>query len=134
MAKFVFDLPNEQLLPLTFSIVEKVEAFSDAVKVDKDPADVIPLPVTREEGETDEQFKARQKETAHRKREATRKYLLEMARKACLEHPKETADFTDSFWLPEKAGEKAPNAIVTFNKILSREDVLGFFVSLKALA
>lgn len=133
MAKFVFDLPNEQLLPLTFSIVEKVEAFSDAVKVDKDPADVIP-PVTREEGETDEQFKARQKETAHRKREATRKYLLEMARKACLEHPKETADFTDSFWLPEKAGEKAPNAIVTFNKILAREDVLGFFVSLKALA
>lgn len=133
MAKFVFDLPNEQLLPLTFSIVEKFEAFSDAVKVDKDPADVIP-PVTREEGETDEQFKARQKETAHRKREATRKYLLEMAKKACLEHPKETADFTDSFWLPEKAGEKAPNAIVTFNKILSREDVLGFFVSLKALA
>lgn len=133
MAKFVFDLPNEQLLPATFSIVEKVEAFSDAVKVDKDPADVIP-PVTREEGETAEQFEARQKETAHRKREATKKYLLEMARKACLEHPKETADFTDSFWLPEKAGEKVPNAIVTFNKILAREDVLGFFVSLKALA
>ena len=133
MAKFVFDLPNEQLLPATFSIVEKVEAFSDAVKVDKGPADVIP-PVTREEGETDEQFEARQKETAHRKREATKKYLLEMARKACLEHPKETADFTDSFWLPEKAGEKVPNAIVTFNKILAREDVLGFFVSLKALA
>lgn len=133
MARFIFDLPNEELLPATFSIVEKVEAFSDAVKVDKDPADVIP-PVTREEGETDEQFEARQKETAHRKREATKKYLFEMARKACLEHPKETADFTDSFWLPEKSGEKAPNAIVTFNKILSREDVLAFFVSLKALA
>lgn len=133
MAKFVFDLPNEQLLPETFSIVEKMEAFSNAVKVDIDPVDVIP-PVTREESETDEQFKARQKETAQRKREATRKYLREMARKACLEHPKETADFTDSFWLSEKAGEKVPNAIVTFNKILAREDVLSFFVSLKALA
>lgn len=132
MAKFVFDLPNEQLLPATFSIVEKVEAFSDAVKVDKDPADVIP-PVTREEGETDEQFEERQKETAHRKREATKKYLREMAKKACVEHPKETADFTDSFWIPEKSGEKVPNAIITFNKILARGDVLGFFVSLRAL-
>lgn len=131
MAKFIFDLPNEQLLPAAFTLVEKVEAFSALFEVERDPVDVIP-PVFREEGETDEQFQARQDEAAQRKREATKKYLLEMAKRACLEHPKETAAFSDSFWISEEPGEKLPNAVVTLNEILARDDVLGFFVSLKA--
>lgn len=133
MAKFIFDLPNEQLLPETFALVEKIETFSALVKVDTNPEDEIP-PVVREDGETDEQFREKCAEAAKRKRAKNKKYILEMARKACLEHPKETADFTDSFWLAEKTGEKVPNAIVTFNKILTRDDVMSFFVSLRALA
>lgn len=133
MAKFIFDLPNEQLLPATISMVEKLEAFSDLAKVEKDPADVIP-PAIREEGETDEQFQERKSETAKRKWEISKKHLFNVVRKACLEHPKETAAFSDSFWMPEKAGEKLPNAIITLNTIMGRGDVLHFFVSLKSLA
>lgn len=133
MAKFIFDLPNEQLLPATFALVEKIETFSALIKVDNDPADEIP-PVVREGGETDEQFRAKCAEVEKRKRAKNKKCIREMARKACLEHPKETADFTDSFWMVEKAGDKVPNAVVTFNKILTRDDVMSFFVSLRALA
>lgn len=133
MAKFIFDLPNEQLLPATISMVEKLEAFSDLVKVEKDPADVI-QPATREDGETEEHFREKQAEIARRKWEISKKHLFKAMRKACLEHPKETAAFSDSFWMPEKEGEKLPNAIITLNKVMGRGDVLNFFVSLKSLA
>lgn len=111
MAKFIFDLPNEELLPLAFGLVEKIDAFKLAAKTGET--------LTAQDGETKKEFAKRK--------------LMDLARKACVEHPKEASVVSDAFWLVEE-GEKAPNAIITFNKALSRDDVMSFFVSLSALA
>lgn len=111
MAKFIFDLPNKELLPLTFALVEKVDAFKAAAKTSE--------PLTTQDGESKKEFAKRK--------------LMDLAKKACVEHPEEASVVSDAFWLVED-GEKAPNAIITFNKVLSRDDVMSFFVSLSALA
>lgn len=111
MAKFIFDLPNEELLPLTFDLVEKIDAFKAAAKTGEQ--------LTAQDGETKKEFAKRK--------------LMDLAKKACVEHPKEASVVSDAFWLVDE-GEKVPNAIITFNKVLSRDDVMSFFVSLSALA
>lgn len=111
MAKFIFDLPNEELLPLTFDLVAKIDAFKAAAKTGEQ--------LTAQDGETKKEFAKRK--------------LMDLAKKACVEHPKEASVVSDAFWLVDE-GEKAPNAIITFNKVLSRDDVMSFFVSLSALA
>lgn len=111
MAKFIFDLPNKELLPLTFALVEKVDAFKAATKTSES--------LTAQDGESKKEFAKRK--------------LMDLAKKACVEHPEEASVVSDAFWLVEE-GEKAPNAIITFNKVLSRDDVMSFFVSLSALA
>ena len=111
MAKFIFDLPNKELLPLTFALVEKVDAFKAAAKTSES--------LTAQDGESKKEFAKRK--------------LMDLAKKACVEHPEEASVVSDAFWLVEE-GEKAPNAIITFNKVLSRDDVMSFFVSLSALA
>lgn len=111
MAKFIFDLPNKELLPLTFALVEKVDAFKATAKTSE--------PLTAQDGESKKEFAKRK--------------LMDLAKKACVEHPEEASVVSDAFWLVEE-GEKAPNAIITFNKVLSRDDVMSFFVSLSALA
>nr|DAO31574.1 MAG TPA: hypothetical protein [Caudoviricetes sp.] len=111
MARFIFDLPNEELLPLTFDLVAKIDAFKAAAKAGEQ--------LTAQDGETKKEFAKRK--------------LMDLAKKACVEHPKEASVVSDAFWLVDD-GEKAPNAIITFNKVLSRDDVMSFFVSLSALA
>lgn len=111
MAKFIFDLPNEELLPLTFDLVAKIDAFKAAAKTGEQ--------LTAQDGETKKEFAKRK--------------LMDLAKKACVEHPKEASVVSDAFWLVDE-GEKVPNAIITFNKVLSRDDVMSFFVSLSALA
>lgn len=108
---FIFDLPNEQLIPATFGLAEKIEAFLDVVK----PREIQQA---AKEGE--------------RTKDAAKRNLLALARRACVEHPAETAALTDAFWQLDE-GEKAPNAVITFNKVVSRGDVMNFFVSLAAL-
>lgn len=110
MAKFIFDLPNEELLPLTFGLVEKIDAFKAAAKTGE--------PLTAQNGETPKAFAKRK--------------LMDLAKKACVEHPKEAAVVSDAFWRLEE-GETAPNAVITFNKVMTRDDVMSFFVSLAAL-
>ena len=111
MAKFIFDLPNEELLPLTFDLVEKIDAVKAAAKTGEQ--------LTAQDGETKKEFAKRK--------------LMDLAKKACVAHPKEASVVSDAFWLVDE-GEKVPNAIITFNKVLSRDDVMSFFVSLSALA
>ena len=111
MARFIFDLPNEELLPLTFDLVAKIDAFKAAAKTGEQ--------LTAQDGETKKEFAKRK--------------LMDLAKKACVEHPEEASVVSDAFWLVDE-GEKAPNAIITFNKVLSRDDVMSFFVSLSALA
>lgn len=132
MAKFIFDLPNEELLPLTFGLLEKINDFCKVVTVEQDDSDTL-SPIVREEDETDDQYNARLKEYRKKKREINKKYLMRLAKKACVEHPKESAALSDAFWQREKDGEVLPSAIVTFPKAIFRKDVLDFFVLLKAL-
>ena len=61
MAKFVFDLPNEELLPLTFRLVEKIDSFCGAVTIEQEDSDTLP-PVVRREDEPDDKYNARLKE------------------------------------------------------------------------
>ena len=132
MAKFIFDLPNEELLPLTFGLVEKLNNFCGVVTVEQDDSDTL-SPIVREEDEPDDQYNARLEEYRKKKREINKKYLMQLAKMACVEHPKESAILSDAFWRREKDGEVLPSAVVTFNKAFSRKDVLDFFVLLKAL-
>lgn len=109
---FVFDLPNEKLLPATFGVVEKIEAF---VKT----TNMAELRAPAKDGETT--------------KDAARRVLRAMAKRACMEYPKETAEVTDSMWVLDE-GETAPNSIVTFTKCVQRNDVMNFFISLVTLA
>lgn len=108
---FIFDLPNEQLIPATFGLAEKIEAFLDVVK----PREI--------------QQAAKEGEST---KDAAKRNLLALARRACVEHPAETAALSDAFWKLEE-GETAPNAVITFNKVVGRGDVMNFFASLAAL-
>ena len=62
MAKFIFDLPNEELLPLTFALVEKVDAFKSVAKTGET--------LTAKDGETKKEFAKRK--------------LMDLAKKACV--------------------------------------------------
>lgn len=132
MAKFIFDLPNVELLPATFGLVEKINDFCEVVTVEKDDSDTL-SPVVREKDEPDGQYNARLEEYRKKKREINKKYLMRLAKMVCVEHPNESAILSDAFWKREKDGEVLPSAVVTFNKAFSRNDVLDFFVLLKAL-
>lgn len=109
--KFLFDLPNEQLLPATFDLVEKIETFLSTTKMSE-------LKSAPKDGET--------------AREAGRRNLRAMAKRACTEFPAETAVVTDAMWQCGE-GETAPNALVTFAKCVNRPDVMDFFISLLSL-
>lgn len=109
--KFLFDLPNEQLLPKTFDLVEKIEDFAKKTNISE-------LRTPANEGET--------------AREAGRRMMHAMAKRACVEYPAETAAVTDAMWEVED-GEIAPNSIITFTKCVQRPDVMDFFISLLSL-
>lgn len=110
--KFLFDLPNEELLPATCDLAEAVEQL---VKV----SNIMELRTTVAEGENKE---------AIAKRNAKKIYF-----RLCKEYPKETGAVLDKLWVLDE-GEKAPNAIVTAGIVLVRKDVISFFTSLLQLA
>jgi hypothetical protein len=110
--KFLFDLPNEQLLPATCDLADAVEQL---VKV----SNIMALRTPVADGEN--------KETIA-KRNFKKIYF-----RLCKEYPKETGAVLDRLWVLED-GEKAPNAIVTASIVLLRKDVISFFTSLLQLA
>lgn len=110
--KFLFDLPNEQLLPATCDLADAVEQL---VKV----SNIMALRTPVADGEN--------KETIA-KRNFKKIYF-----RLCKEYPKETGAVLDRLWVLED-GEKAPNAIVTASILLLRKDVISFFTSLLQLA
>lgn len=110
--KFLFDLPNEDLLPATCELAEAVEQL---VKV----SNIMELRTSAADGEN--------KETVA-KRNFKKIYF-----RLCKKYPKETGAVLDRLWVLED-GEKAPNAIVTASIMLVRKDVISFFTSLLQLA
>lgn len=110
--KFLFDLPNEQLLPATCDLADAVEQL---VKV----SNIMALRTPVADGEN--------KETIA-KRNFKKIYF-----RLCKEYPKETGAVLDRLWVLED-GEKAPNAIVAASIVLLRKDVISFFTSLLQLA
>lgn len=110
--KFLFDLPNEQLLPATCDLADAVEQLVKA-------SNIMALRTPVADGEN--------KETIA-KRNFKKIYF-----RLCKEYPKETGAVLDRLWVLED-GEKAPNAIVTASIVLLRKDVISFFTSLLQLA
>lgn len=110
--KFLFDLPNEELLPATCELAEAVEHL---VKV----SNIMELRISAADGEN--------KETV------AKRNLKKIYFRLCKEYPKETGAVLDRLWVLED-GEKAPNAIVTASIVLLRKDVISFFTSLLQLA
>ena len=111
--KFLFDLPNEELLPATYDLAEAIEEFAKTTKI-------MELRGTPAEGED--------------KKEAGRKALKKMMFRACKEYPKETGMLFDRLWVLESEKEHAPNTLITISKVLLRSDVIDFFTSLLQLA
>lgn len=110
--KFLFDLPNEELLPATYDLADEIEKFAKATKI-------MDLRTAPADGES--------------AKDAGTKNLKKMLFRICKEFPKETGALCDKLWVLED-GEKAPNAIITFGKAFTRRDVLDFFTSLLQLA
>lgn len=111
--KFLFDMPNEQLLPAT---IDLAEAVGHLVEV----SNLKSLQTPVQEGE--------------KKEEVAKRNAKNMICKLFREYPKETGEVLDRLWILEKEGEKAPNALVTAGIVLVRKDVLNFFTSLAQLA
>lgn len=110
--KFLFDLPNEELLPATCDLADAVE---NLVKTSK----IMELRTGIKEGEKEE--------------DVAKRNVKKMYFRLCREYPKETGEVLDRLWVLED-GEKAPNAIVTAGIVLVRKDVMNFFTSLLQLA
>ena len=108
---FVFDLPNEQLLPATIDLVEKIETFLSTTKMSE-------LKTAPKDGET--------------RKEAGKRNFHAMVKRACTEFPAETAVVTDAMWQCGK-GETAPNALAKCTKCVKRSDVMDFFILLLSL-
>lgn len=109
--KFLFDCDNEELLPATFDLAEAIEKFWN----DTHLAELRTAP---NDDETRE--------------EKAKKNLKKMFFRVCKEYPKETGALCDKLWICNN-GEKAPNALTTFSKIIMRKDALDFFTSLLML-
>lgn len=111
--KFLFDLPNEQLLPATCDLADAVEQLVKA-------SGIMEFRKGPEDGENNEV--------------AAKRNAKKMIVKLCKEYPKETGAVLDRLWVLEKDDEKVPNALVTAGILLVRKDVLTFFTSLVRLA
>lgn len=104
---FIFDLPNEKMIPATFDLVEKLSALK-----------LNELKTGRKDGES--------------AKEAGERYLRNMAKRAFKEQPEIAAEICAGMWELEE-NEKAPSAIITFSKCMNRQDVMDFFLSLLTL-
>lgn len=110
--KFIFDCEDEILLPFTYDFSEDVEKFLKLTKV---------LDIRKN------------RDASIPREEQGKKNLKDMFRRVSKEYPKETSELLAKLWVLE-GGEKAPNALTTFTKIITNKDVLDFFTSLMGLA
>lgn len=104
---FLFDLPNEKLIPATFDLVEKISELN-----------IAELKSVREEGES--------------AKEAGERFLKRAGKRICKEKPEVAVEICKALWELEE-GEKEPSAITTFSKCVGRQDVMDFFISLLTL-
>ena len=110
--KFLFDCENEKLLPAIFDLTEEIERFYKSTNLAE-------LREAAKEGEDAE--------------EKAKSNLKKMLFRICKEYPKEAGSVCDKLWVLDP-GEKAPNALVTAMKVITRKDAIDFFTSLLNLA
>lgn len=108
---FIFDAPNETMLPVLYELVEEIEGFLQETKL-------LDARKNRDESLTLE--------------ENAKINIKAMLKTICVKYPKEAGRIFDKLWVLEN-GEKPPNAIVTFAKVFTRKDAIDFFTSLTTL-
>lgn len=108
---FLFDCDNEVLLPATFDLAEEIERFYKKTNISE-------LREAAADGES--------------KNDKAMSNLKKILFRICKEYPKDAGAIFDKLWVLEP-GEKAPNALYTFSKIVLRKDAIDFFTSLLSL-
>lgn len=110
--KFVFDCENEVLLPFLYDFAQDAGDFLKKTGV-------LEIRKRMPPDGTSAQVQAKEN-------------VKEMLKILCKEYPKEFGTLADRLWVLEK-DEKAPNALATIARILTSQDVIGFFTSLMQL-
>ena len=110
--KFVFDCENEVLLPFLYDFAQDAGDFLKKTGV--------------------LEIRKRMPSDGTSVQEQAKENVKEMLKILCKEYPKEFGALADRLWVLEKE-EKAPNALATMARILTSQDVLGFFTSLMQL-
>lgn len=110
--KFVFDCENEVLLPFLYDFAQDAGDFLKKTGV--------------------LEIRKRMPPDGTSAQEQAKENVKEMLKILCKEYPKEFGALADRLWVLEKE-EKAPNALATMARILTSQDVLGFFTSLMQL-
>lgn len=104
--KFIFDLPNKELLPRSLDLADAVEDFVQKFGI-KD------VKIKQKEGEDDKAF--------------SRRKLKKLLNTVCREHPEEAGAISDMLWVKESEDEAIPNALATASVAITRKDVMDFF-------
>lgn len=104
--KFIFDLPNKELLPRSLDLADAIEDFTQKFGI-KD------VKLKQKEGEDDKAF--------------SRRKLKKLLNTICREHPEEAGAISDMLWMKESEDEEIPNAIATASVAITRKDVVDFF-------
>lgn len=113
--KFITDVPDEQLLPLAYNLVDDIKIFLDETKIlevrKTQPKDGVSV---TEQG---------------------KKNIKEMARQICIDYPNETAKLLRRLWILDEGEteDDIPNAFISLGKILSNKWIIDFFISLMPL-
>lgn len=110
--KFIFECDDAVLLPFTYDFSVELESFFEKTKI----MDV-----------------RKNKDESLSVKENGIKNLKEVFRIVAKDFPTETSNLLSKLWLLED-GEKAPNAICTFTKMMSNKDFLDFFTALMSMA
>lgn len=104
--KFIFDLPNKELLPRTLDLADAIENFAQKFGI-KD------VQAKQKEGEDDKAF--------------SRRKLKKLLNTVCREHPEEAGAISDMMWMKDAEDEEIPNALATASVAITRKDVVDFF-------
>lgn len=104
--KFIFDLPNKELLPRSLDLADAIEDFTQKFGI-KD------VKLKQKEGEDDKAF--------------SRRKLKKLLNTICREHPEEAGAISDMMWKKDTEDEEIPNAIATASVAITRKDVVDFF-------
>lgn len=111
--RFIFDCENEILLPFLYDFAQDAGEFLKKTGVLEIRKRMPPEGVDA--------------------KEQAKENVKEMLKVLCKDYPKEFGTLADRMWVTEKEDEKVPNALVTLARILTSQDVLGFFTSLMQL-